>query len=147
VVVAASSDGDARRTMLGGCAHVARVISPGDSTVNAPDCARSRSCVMTDGLDMSEHMTHRELQDAIARLATKRELEIWSGALIGRMDAQFETLQLHLDAMQRNIEACNETCGERSTHAHRAAELARHTSAIFESTQAMIGRSGSRATG
>jgi Skp family chaperone for outer membrane proteins len=60
---------------------------------------------MTDGLDMSEHITHREFQDAIAPLATKRELEIWSGALIGRMDAQFETLQLHMDAMQRNMEA------------------------------------------
>jgi hypothetical protein len=60
---------------------------------------------MTDGLDMSEPITHRELQDAIAPLATRRELEIWSGALIGRMDAQFETLQLHLDAMQRNMEA------------------------------------------
>jgi Skp family chaperone for outer membrane proteins len=60
---------------------------------------------MTDELDMSEHITHRELQDAIAPLATKRELEIWSGALIGRMDAQFETLQLHMDAMQRNMEA------------------------------------------
>ena len=60
---------------------------------------------MTDGLDMSEHITHRGLQDAIAPLATKRELEVWSGALVGRMDAQFETLQLHLEAMQRNLEA------------------------------------------
>ncbi|HMG25112.1 MAG TPA: hypothetical protein VK607_27430 [Kofleriaceae bacterium] len=33
---------------------------------------------MTDGLDMSEHITHREFQDAIAPLATKRELEIAS---------------------------------------------------------------------
>jgi hypothetical protein len=60
---------------------------------------------MTDGLDMSEHITHRAFQDAIAPLATRREIEIWSGALIGRMDAQFETLQLHLDAMRRNMEA------------------------------------------
>jgi hypothetical protein len=60
---------------------------------------------MTDGLDMSEHITHRAFQDAIAPLVTKRELEIWSGALIGRMGAQFETLQLHLNAMQRNMEA------------------------------------------
>lgn len=54
---------------------------------------------------MSEHITRRALQDAILPLATKRELQVWAGALIGRMDAQFETVQLHMDAMQRSIEA------------------------------------------
>ena len=60
---------------------------------------------MTDELNMSEHITRREFQDAILSLATKRELEIWGGALIGRMDAQFETFQLHMDFMRRNMEA------------------------------------------
>jgi hypothetical protein len=54
---------------------------------------------------MSEHITHREFQNAMLSLATKRELEIWGGALIGRMDAQFESFQLHMDFMRRNIEA------------------------------------------
>jgi hypothetical protein len=60
---------------------------------------------MTSELDMSEHITRRALQDAIAPLATRHELEIWNGALIGRMGAQFETLQLHIDALQRNMES------------------------------------------
>jgi hypothetical protein len=95
---------------------------------------------MTDGLDMSEHITHREFHDAIAALATKRELEIWSGALIGRMDAQFETLQLHMGAMQRNMDAMRRDM-RRDMDAIRSGlqvDLARHTRAIFESTQAMI---------
>jgi hypothetical protein len=56
-------------------------------------------------MEMSEHITRREFQNAILPLTTKRELEIWGGALIGRMDAQFETFQLHMDAMRRNMEA------------------------------------------
>ena len=95
---------------------------------------------MTEELDMPEHITHRELHDAIAPLATKRELEIWSGTLIGRMDAQFETLQLHMDAMQRNMDAMRREV-RRDMDAMRSelqVDLARHTSAIFESTQAMI---------
>ena len=74
-------------------------------SVNAPDCVRTRRRVITAELDMSEHITRHALQDAILPLATKRELEIWAGSLIGRMDAQFETVQLHMDAMQRNIES------------------------------------------
>jgi len=93
---------------------------------------------------MSEHITHRELQAAIAPLSTRRELEIWSGALIGRMDAQFETLQLHLDAMQRSMEAMQRDLRRemrREIDAMRSelqVDLARHASAVFESTQAMI---------
>jgi hypothetical protein len=60
---------------------------------------------MTNKLNMTEHITHREFQDAILSLATKRELETWGGALIGRMDAQFEGFQLHMDFMRRNMEA------------------------------------------
>ena len=85
---------------------------------------------MTDGRDMSEHITHREFQAAIAPLVTKRELEIWSGALIGCMNAQFETLQLHLDAMQRNMEAMQRDL-RREIDAMRSelqVDLAHHTS-------------------
>jgi hypothetical protein len=60
---------------------------------------------MTNKLNMTEHITHREFQDTILSLATKHELEIWGGALIGRMDAQFEGFQLHMDFMRRNMEA------------------------------------------
>jgi hypothetical protein len=81
------------------------VISPGCRSVNAPDCVRAREYVMTDELNMSEHITRRAFQNAILSLATKRELEIWGGALIGRMDAQFETFQLHMDFLRRNMEA------------------------------------------
>jgi len=89
---------------------------------------------------MSEHITHREFHDAIAPLATKRELEIWSGALIGRMDAQFETLQLHMGAMQRNMDAMRREMRQDmdAMRGELQVDLARHTSAIFESTQAMI---------
>jgi hypothetical protein len=92
---------------------------------------------MTDELDMSEHITHRELQHATAPLATKRELEIWGGALIGRMDAQFETFQLHMDAMRRNMEAMRRDLRHDmdTMRSELQADLARHASAIFESTQ------------
>jgi Skp family chaperone for outer membrane proteins len=99
---------------------------------------------MTDGLDMSEYITRHELQSAIATLATQRELEIWSGALVGRMDARFETLELHIGAMQRNMEAMQRDLQRdlrRDLDAMRSelqADLARHAHAIFESTQAMF---------
>jgi hypothetical protein len=71
-----------------------------------------------------------------------------AGPLIGRMDAQFETLQLHMDAMQRNMDAMRREM-RRDMDAMRGelhGDLARHTSAIFESTQAMIRALDERST-
>jgi hypothetical protein len=93
---------------------------------------------------MSEHITRRAFQNAIAPLATRRELEIWNGALIGRMDAQFETLQLHMDAMQRNMEAMQREL-QRDMDAMRRemrTDLARHGHAMFESTRVRTGAAG-----
>ena len=93
---------------------------------------------------MSEPVTHRGLQKAVAPLATRRELEIWGGALIGRMDAQFETFQLHMDAMRRNIEAIKAAiqrdlrCDMQRLRSELQTDLTRHSDAIFESTRAMI---------
>jgi glycine/serine hydroxymethyltransferase len=59
--------------------------------------------------------TKVELQEAIAPLATKVELELWGGALMTRMDTQLEGLRRDLQS-----------------------DFARHANAIFESAQAMI---------
>jgi hypothetical protein len=99
---------------------------------------------MTTELNMSEQVTRHAFQEAIAPLATRREFEIWNGALIGRMDAQFETLQLHIDALQRDMEAMwRELRGNmrREIDAMRSElqiDLARHDHVMPEPTRSTI---------
>jgi hypothetical protein len=65
---------------------------------------------------------HEAIANAVAPLSSKADLEIWGGALMARMDAQSELLRREMHTMRRELQA----------------DLARHTSAIFESTQVMI---------
>jgi gas vesicle protein len=89
-----------------------------------------------------------EIQQAIAPLATKVELELWGGALLERMGQQLregmqqmqQQMQQWRQEMQQQMQQWRQEMQQQMQQWQQQmhSDLARHTGAIHESTQAMI---------
>jgi hypothetical protein len=107
---------------------------------------------MVDATDMSTPVTRGELREEIAQLevrieqkleqklahlATKTELELWCGALLARVLARIESGE---QRMIDRMEALEQRMIERMVALEQRllGELARHTTAIYESMSVQI---------
>ncbi len=82
---------------------------------------------------------HHEIQTAIAPLATKAELELWGGALLARIRQGEQRIGNVERGQQHLIELVQQTQQQlQQTEQRLLAELARHTSAVYESMRTQI---------
>jgi TolA-binding protein len=109
---------------------------------------------MMDSTDMSTPVTRGELQDALlqvkqehwrdlrevtAPLATKVELDIWGGALVARIQHGEQRLDNLERGQERLIGLVQQTQQQIQQSEQRLlAELARHTSAVYEGMRTQI---------
>jgi hypothetical protein len=89
-----------------------------------------------DSTDMSTPVTRRELQEAIAPLATKTDLEIWGGALLARIQQGEQLIKQLSECIQQTRQQLSECI--QASEQRLLAELARHTSAVYESMRAQV---------
>jgi hypothetical protein len=95
---------------------------------------------MLDGTDMSTPVTRGELEQRLALLATKTDLEIWGGALLARIESGEQRLIARMEAMDQRLSARMDTMTE-SMHAMEQRlldELGRHSRAAQEAAQRQI---------
>lgn len=103
---------------------------------------------MVDATDMSTPVTRgelrEELEQRLAHLATKAELEIWGGALLARIQSGEQGLMARIESGEQRLMARIESGEQRlieridASEQRMLAELARFTRATYEDMSTQI---------